>query len=189
MTTRDALRSLTLGAPQRELRRVKVPLRDTTKPKVWELDFDVDGEPVMRQAKDGDEPRFDASGAPVMEQSRSRRHPRRLNNDGTEAFVEVREPNLRTRNAILKAATDIDSKSGKVNIDSARLQVETIIALTYEPGSNEVRVFDEKDRQALLNQPAGGFVDDLYEVAHELMNLAGLDEKEIEKNSKGTASA
>jgi hypothetical protein len=47
-------------------------------------------------------------------------------------------------------------------------------------------MFDDVDREVLLSQPAGGFVDDLASAALAFMNV---DEDDVAKNSKGTASA
>ena len=180
-TMRDHLRSLTLGAPQRQLRRTTVAVRDASKPRVREVELDDAGQPVLeQQVGDDKQPLFDDLGQPVMRQKTRLRHPVALNERGEPELIEVREPTVKQRSAILKAAG-----AGTDKYDAAAFQVETVIACSFEPGSN-TKLFDEKDRPALLALPAGSFLDDIFEVAVEFMNV---DEEELEKNSAGTASA
>lgn len=186
MTTRDALRSLTLGAPKRQFRVVLVPLRDGTQPKGLEDELDADGKPVMIEKVRGDgSTELDSDGQPVMVVKQRRRHPPRKDAAGAIVMVEIREPNLTERASILRAAKLGGANDGtKAEIDT--LQVETVIRLTYVPGTN-IRVFDDVDKRALLAQPAGGWLDDLAEVALPMLNLAS--EEEVSKNSKGTPSS
>lgn len=180
MSLREKLRSLTLGAPQRQMRKVLVPLRDASQPRVLESELDAEGKPKLEQALDERKrPVFDDDGKPVMREVKRYRHPPLQLEDGTCAVVEVREPGIKLRSAIYRAAGVSSPDVEKEGINVAQLQVEAVIALTYEPGTN-VKVFDEKDKPALLAQLAGGFVDDIYEVASELMNAA--KEEEVSKN-------
>lgn len=173
---RDLLRSLTLGAAPRQMRKKLVPIRDTSRPRVLELELDEEGQPKREQVREAGKPVFDDEGKPVMREVKRYRHPQAITIDGRPAFVEVREPGLKQRAAIFRAAGAAGQEDG---IDMAALQVETVVALTYEPGTN-VRIFTDADKPALAAQLAGGFVDDIFEVAYPLMN--GAKEEEVEKN-------
>lgn len=177
---REKLRSLTLGAPQRQMRRVLVTLRDASKPRVLELERDAEGQPKLEQQLDEKKkPKFDDDGKPVMVEVKRLRHPPLLLDDGQPAQVEVREPGLKQRSAIYRAA-GITGNEGE-GIDMAQLQVEAVVALTYEPGSN-VKIYTDADKPALLAQLAGGFVDDIFEVASEVMNVTKAQEETVSKN-------
>lgn len=177
---RDQLRSLTVGATARKARTKLVVLRDATKPAtIVEVVYGDDGHAVQEQATDAHgELMFDASGAPVKREKTRRVRPALLLADGTTAVVEVREPSVKLRSAILRAA-GLDP-TDPTKFDQARYQAEAVIALTYEPGTN-VQVFSEADRPALLQQLAGGFSDDIFQAATELMAM-NVDEKELAKN-------
>jgi len=180
MSARDSLRSLTLGAPLRQMRTRLVAIRDASQPKRLEPEVDEEGTIVLEQAKDEQgKPLFDDTGKPVMREKKRYRFPPAIDpNTGKPAYVEVREPGLKLRAAIFRAA-GLASAGEDRTIDMAALQVETVIALTYEPGTN-VKIFNDADKPALMAQLAGGFVDDIFEVAQPLLNAK--DEKEIEKN-------
>lgn len=185
MSNRDMLRSLTLGAPPRQMRKRLVTLRDASQPRRPEDELDEEGQPVLEQATDGNgEQLFDETGKPVMRTKQRYRHPPLLLQDGKLAQVEVREPGIKQRAAIYRAA-GVSAAGEESKFDMAQLQVETVVALTYEPGTN-IKIYSEADKPALLAQLAGGFVDDIFEVAQPLMNSA--KEQDVEKNSKGTAS-
>lgn len=176
---REKLRSFTLGAPSRQMRKVLVALRDSTKPRALEVELDAEGKPKLEAELDNrKKPVCDDEGKAVMREVKRYRHPPLQHDDGTKVCVEVREPGLKLRSSIYRAA-GIAPGAESEGIDMAQLQVEAVIALTYEPGSN-VKIFDEKDRQALLAQLSGGFVDDIFEVASDLMNVA--KEEEVSKN-------
>lgn len=176
---RDQLRGLTLGAPPRQMRKVLVPLRDYSLPRVLEIELDEEGKPKLEQALDEKKKKvFDDDGNPVMREVQRYRYPRRTLEDGKPAMVEVREPGLKLRAAIYKAAGVTAGPDGD-GIDMAELQVESVVALTYEPGTN-VKIFTDADKQALRVQLSGGFVDDIFEIAGPLMNVA--QEDEIAKN-------
>lgn len=177
---RDQLRSLTVGATARKARTKLVTLRDATAPaNVVDVVYGDDGLPVKEQATDAHgELQYDSAGAPVMRVKTRWVRPALLLSDGKEAVVEVREPSVKLRSAILRAAGLDPTDATK--FDQARYQAECVIALTYEPGTN-VQVFSEADRPALLQQLAGGFSDDIFEAATELMAM-NVDEKELAKN-------
>lgn len=179
MSLRETLRSLTLGAPPRQMRKVLVSLRDATKQRVLEVELDAEGQPKMEPQLDAKKkPVFDDDGLPVMREVKRYRFPKLQLPDGQLAQVEVREPGLKQRAAIYRAA-GIAPGAESEGIDMAQLQVEAVVALTYEPGTN-VKVFADTDKPALLAQLSGGFVDDIFEVASELMNQA--KEEEVSKN-------
>lgn len=103
-----------------------------------------------------------------------------------ELEVEVRAPSVRSRGLILRRAKALSGDAEKV--EPEQLQVEAVLQCSFRPGSEE-RVFEEADREALLSQPAGGFVDRLAEVALPMLNVEEAERKELEKNSEGTPSA
>lgn len=179
MSLRETLRTLTLGAPPRQMRKVLVALRDATKKRVLETELDAECNPKMEPVLDAKKkPVFDDEGKPVMRPVKRYRFPPLALPDGKPAQVEVREPGLKQRSAIYRAA-GIAPGAEAEGIDMAQLQVEAVVALTFEPGTN-VKVFDDRDKPALLAQLSGGFVDDIFEVASELMNAA--KEEEVSKN-------
>lgn len=78
---------------------------------------------------------------------------------------EVRQPDLRSRQYILKNAKD---KNGDFDIVS--FMVHSVITCTYIPGTQD-RVFDESDLEAFLAQNTGGFVEVLGNEVSSLMNV------------------
>jgi hypothetical protein len=179
MSLRETLRSLTLGAPPRQMRKVLVSLRDATKARVLEVELDAEGQPKMEPQLDTKQkPVFADDGLPVMRQVKRYRFPKLQLPDGQPAQVEVREPGLKQRAAIYRAA-GIAPGAQSEGLDMAQLQVEAVVALTYEPGTN-VKIYADTDKPALLAQLSGGFVDDIFEVASELLNQA--KEEELSKN-------
>lgn len=170
--TRDFLRSVTLGAPKRAFRSQLVVLRNAAAPKVLEAELDSNGVPRRLLGDDGVERNVEVL-----------RHPPVLDEAGQSVKVELREPNLRERGAI-ERAVKVDRSGELASVDMVMLKVELVTRMTYVPGTNQ-KVFDEKDRDGLLAQPAGGFVDDLFEVAVGLFNAEPAEE--AGKNSNGTA--
>lgn len=178
MSDRDLLRRLTLGAPPRQMKKKLVAIRDASRPRALEVELDEEGKPKTEPAlDDAKKPLFDDEGKPVMREVKRYRHPPATKEDGSAAVVEVREPGLKLRANIFRAAGV--SAGDASSIDMAALQVETVVALTYEPGTN-VKIFTDADKPALAAQLAGGFVDDIFEVAYPLMNAA--KEEEVSKN-------
>lgn len=111
--------------------------------------------------------------------------------DGTPLEVEVRAPSVRARGAILRKAGMLatEKPGGEAKqLLVEHMQVEAVLQLSYVPGTNQ-RIFEETDREAMLEWPAGGFVDQLAEVALPMLNVADDEKKELEKNSEGTPSA
>lgn len=95
--------------------------------------------------------------------------------------VEVRQPTVKQRAAILRAAGITDEKSLS---DLGALQVTAVIKCSYVPGTQTL-VFDASDKDALLECPAGGYVDQLAGVALRLMNV---EAEAAAKNSVATPS-
>lgn len=97
--------------------------------------------------------------------------------DGVE--IEVRQPSVKTRSILMKKSrdtsgsniegSDVSAEDILQSIDYGKMQVLSVIYCTFVPGTNE-NIFDESDYKALINQPAGGFVDDISTVAMDLMN-------------------
>lgn len=96
--------------------------------------------------------------------------------------IEVRQPSVRARSAILKAAKALSGDKDRIELDA--LQVTSVIECCFDPESG-LAIFEEADRTSMQGQPAGGFVDALSEVALRLMNV---DTKEVAKNSERTPS-
>lgn len=97
-----------------------------------------------------------------------------------EVKFEVRQPTIAARSAILKAAKAQSGDNDRV--DLAALQVEALLRCVFVPAGEEQAgelVFEEADRASLLEQPTGGFVDTLAEVALRLLNV---DKEDLEKN-------
>jgi hypothetical protein len=93
-----------------------------------------------------------------------------------DAQFEVRQPSIKSRSDIFKAAKAWGGDKDK--LDVAVLQVEAVIRCTFEPGSTTL-VFEEADRQSLLEQPSGSFVDELSAAALAMLNV---DEEDLRKN-------
>lgn len=97
-------------------------------------------------------------------------------------------PTIRARSKIYEragaAAAAKRGGKGDKDIDIAALQVATVIQCCHEPQAEDevrqglppVRVFDDGDFEALMEQPAGGLVDKLAEVAMKLLNPESRDE-------------
>ncbi len=89
----------------------------------------------------------------------------------TPVEVEVRQPSIRQRNQLYDKCRDKDG-----NLDTMEFVLQSLIEFVYDPESGE-HIFEQTDRDALLAQPAGGFVDQFTGVAMELLTL-----EEPEKN-------
>jgi len=82
--------------------------------------------------------------------------------DGTE--VEIRQPNLKDRQKLLKMAKD---KEG--NFEMISFLLWAVILCTYVPNTNE-KVFSEEDYDSMLEMNTGGFVEKLGGEVSALMN-------------------
>jgi hypothetical protein len=175
---RDLLRQMTLGAPARQMRKKLVPIRDASKPRALEVVLDEEGQPKREPVLDTEKnPVLGDDGQPLTQEVKKYRHPPMLKADGTPVMVEVREPSIKLRASIFKAAGVTGADGEK--IDMAELQVETVVALTYVPDTN-IKVYTDADKQALRQQLVGGFADDIFEFAYPLMNVSA--EEEAKKN-------
>lgn len=93
--------------------------------------------------------------------------------------IEVRQPSVKTRSILMKKSRDtsktkldkgeVSAEDVLATIDYGKMQVLAVIYCCFVPGTDE-QIFSEEDYEALINQPAGGFVDDLSNVAMNLMN-------------------
>lgn len=85
--------------------------------------------------------------------------------------VVFRQASLKDRKNILNKS--VENKE----VDGVALQVWAIIYLTYDTEGN--RIFDESDVDALMEKPAGSFVDTFSEQALKL--LGNMEEGEAEQ--------
>lgn len=85
----------------------------------------------------------------------------------------VRQPSVEARGALLDGCSDVHPKTKEVKVNTARLQVDAVIASTYTPEGE--RAYEEADREALLKMPAGGWFDELAKAAVAFINV-DLDE-------------
>lgn len=169
MDARDLIRGATVGA-KKEFARRTVLLTDPTKPFVTE-------EPVL-----------DANGFPLLDDDykpvvlrKTLFHPL-LDVEGHQVRVELKQPSLKERASIIKAAKALSADASQV--DLAALFAEAVVRLSYVPGT-EVRVFNDADKESMLNSAPGSYVDQLGPEALKLLNV---DSEAVEKNSAGTAS-
>ena len=96
-----------------------------------------------------------------------------------EDVVEIRQPSVKTRSILMRKSRETRSSKVEVgevsaedilqSIDYGKMQVLSAIYCTFVPGTDE-RIFEKEDYDALINQPAGGFVDDISTIAMDLMN-------------------
>lgn len=88
---------------------------------------------------------------------------------GGEKFV-VREPSLAESKAIRSKAVQVSAKGQDVKIDDVEFLVQAIIQLVHD--EDGVKVFEAGDHEALMGQPAGGFVQVLGQAAVEMFSDA-----------------
>jgi hypothetical protein len=109
---------------------------------------------------------------------------------GEPTVFAIIAPSLKARSRIYERAGAMNAaKPGKAKegVDIAALQVATVIQCCYEPQSEDeaqqglppVRIFDDGDFEALMEQEAGGLIDKLAEVAMKMLNK---ETKEETKN-------
>lgn len=79
--------------------------------------------------------------------------------------VVFKQPSQKVRRELFEKSTNGEK------VDLVALQVWTVIALTHDSDGN--KVFDDTDFDAIMNQPAGGFVDTFSEKALELLGNGG----------------
>lgn len=100
--------------------------------------------------------------------------------------VEVRQPSIRVRRELFNKCTDAQG-----NIDANEFLVWSIIKNTYKPGTRATRVFEEGDYEQLMNQPTGGWVDQLIDAMSRLSNpeASGKESPDSDKAQKGASSS
>lgn len=81
--------------------------------------------------------------------------------------VEIRQPTHKSRKELFNKCKDKDG-----NLDATEFLVWSVIRNTYIPKTNET-VFEAADYDALVEKPAGGFLDKFGEVAVRLFNPEG----------------
>jgi hypothetical protein len=91
--------------------------------------------------------------------------------------VELRQPSVSGRSAVLKAAGI--SGDGRSAVDLGRLQVAAVLACAYDPETGS-KLFEAADEAALLELPAGGWFDELASAALALVNV---DQEDARKSS------
>lgn len=87
--------------------------------------------------------------------------------------VEVRQPSVKARKELFKRCMD---EAGRV--DTMEFLTWSVIYNTYVPNSNEL-VFEDTDYDAMVEKPAGGFMDQFGEVAARVMNVE--EDEDVEK--------
>jgi len=88
--------------------------------------------------------------------------------------VEIRQPSVKVRRELYSKCSD---DSGKIDI--LDFMTWGVIYNTYVPGTNE-HVFDSSDYDAMVEKPAGGFLDQFGEVVSRLMNVEDVEGKNSE---------
>ena len=106
----------------------------------------------------------------------------KLSYNGME--IEFRQPSIRLR----KEIHDRSIKEGKEDegkVDLWTYMVWSVIYCSFVPGGKEL-VFEDGDFENLMDQPAGGFVDEFSTKIAELLNV---DVEDKLKNSAATATS
>lgn len=88
-----------------------------------------------------------------------------------EHEVEVRQPSIRSRKELINSVTN---EFGE--IDNMEFYVRAVIHCTYTLDTNE-RVFDETDYESIMEQPTGGWVDEIATKALDLINSGSFEGK------------
>jgi len=100
-----------------------------------------------------------------------------LDVEGGPLEVELRQPSVAGRSAILKAAGV--AGDGKGAVDLGRLQVAAVMACAWDVETGG-KAFEPADEAALLELPAGGWFD---EVATAALALVNVDQEDARKSS------
>lgn len=79
--------------------------------------------------------------------------------------VEVRQPTIRVRRELFNQCMDASG-----NLDANDFLIKSILKNTFVPGTKDQRVFDDADYDSILNQPTGGWVDQLIDAMSGLTN-------------------
>lgn len=94
--------------------------------------------------------------------------------------VEFRQPTIRSRNTLNTICSKVNKEDGTVTVDVFEFLVWAVIQNTFVPGTNE-KVYEASDYDSLVENPAGGFMDEFGAIAAELVNV---DKAAIKKGSK-----
>ena len=109
--------------------------------------------------------------------------------NGVGVEVELRQPTLAERDAMVAAAQAFANRAAKsktdVNIPNGVLIIHTLIGAAYVPGTDE-KVFEPADAQALLQAGIGGWVEDVVAATSSLMSK---EAEAVGKDSAETSSA
>lgn len=106
--------------------------------------------------------------------------------DGEE--FEIRQPSIKERSAIIQRAQVGLDDDNKPKVDPGIMQVESILRLCYVPGTNEL-VYESGDRENLMGQPTGGFVDELGQACMKMLNIKKETEKDFGKAQRDSSSS
>lgn len=90
---------------------------------------------------------------------------------------EFIQPTLGERKSIVSSVRDADG-----NVDEIALMVESVIALTVVPGTTE-RVFEDTDREGMLEMPSGSFVEKFAEKAVQVL-VGGAEDEDAPLDKK-----
>jgi hypothetical protein len=78
-----------------------------------------------------------------------------------EMEIELRAPKLSEQSKALKAlGLTIEGLQNLPMADLTKLHIESLIACAYVPGTDE-KLFEETDKQEMLDHPVGSFVGEL----------------------------
>lgn len=95
--------------------------------------------------------------------------------------IEFRQPTVRLRKEI-HDKSQVEGKENDVSkVDIWAYMVWSVIFCSFVPKTNE-KVFEEGDFENLMEQPAGGFVDEFSTKISELLNV------DVEKSLKNSAA-
>ena len=81
---------------------------------------------------------------------------------------DIRQPSLRARRKVMRQCSD---STGAIDMMAAIVWMA--IYNTYLAGTDEL-VFDEGDFDALMEEPTGGFIDEISILASEMMNVTAV---------------
>jgi hypothetical protein len=84
---------------------------------------------------------------------------------------EVRQPSIRGRADIRKAATTIN-EDGTIQFEPFDFMLHAAIACTFVPGTDD-KVFCPEDYEMLVSLPSGGIIDELSKKAADFCNVEG----------------
>lgn len=95
--------------------------------------------------------------------------------------IEFRQPSIRLRKEIHNKSQVEGEDKDISKIDIWAYMVWSVIFCSFVPGTND-KIFEEGDYENLMEQPAGGFVDEFSTKISELLNV------DVEKSLKNSAA-